>query len=211
MFENQTEEEEEEVIFKRDNKKRIDLHYKEGKKNLPWDWCRRDKVDYASSCQCFEGLCGPLEFNELSGELPMELGKLQNLLAVNISHNSLTGKLLIGSIFQNLDKSSLEGNYGLCSPLLTGPCKMNVPKPLVLDPHGYNDQMDPRIPRNESSESSSPIHHHRFLSISAIIAISASIVIVIGVIAISLVNASVRRKLAFVENALESMCSSSSR
>jgi len=34
MFENQTEEEEEEVIFKRDNKKRIDLHYKDGKKSL---------------------------------------------------------------------------------------------------------------------------------------------------------------------------------
>jgi hypothetical protein len=152
-----------------------------------------------------------LEFNELSGELPMELGKLQNLLAVNISHNSLTGRLPMGSIFQNLDKSSLEGNYGLCSPLLQGPCKMNVPKPIVLDPHGFDNQMNPQRPRNEASESSSPIHHHRFLSISAIIAIAASFLIVLGVIAISLVNASVRRKLAFVESALESMCSSSSR
>ncbi|MCI03583.1 putative inactive leucine-rich repeat receptor-like protein kinase, partial [Trifolium medium] len=152
-----------------------------------------------------------LEFNELSGELPMELGKLQNLLAVNISHNNLTGRLPMGSIFQNLDKSSLEGNYGLCSPLLQGPCKMNVPKPIVLDPHGFDNQMNPQRPGNESSESSSPIHHHRFLSISAIIAIAASFLIVLGVIAISLVNASVRRKLAFVESALESMCSSSSR
>ncbi|CAJ2669346.1 unnamed protein product [Trifolium pratense] len=152
-----------------------------------------------------------LEFNELSGELPMELGKLQNLLAVNISHNSLTGRLPMGSIFQNLDKSSLEGNYGLCSPLLQGPCKMNVPKPIVLDPHGFDNQMNPQRPGTESPESSSPSHHHRFLSISAIIAIAASFLIVLGVIAISLVNASVRRKLAFVESALESMCSSSSR
>ncbi|XP_058736572.1 probably inactive leucine-rich repeat receptor-like protein kinase At3g28040 [Vicia villosa] len=152
-----------------------------------------------------------LEFNELNGELPMELGKLQNLLAVNVSHNSLTGRLPVGSIFQNLDKSSLEGNYGLCSPLLKGPCIMNVSKPLVLDPHGFDNQMNPRTPRNESSESSGSIHHHRFLSVSAIIAIAASFVIVLGVIAISLLNASVRRKLAFVENSLESMCSSSSK
>jgi len=26
---------------------------------LPRDWCRIDKVDSASSCPCFEGLCGP--------------------------------------------------------------------------------------------------------------------------------------------------------
>lgn len=149
-----------------------------------------------------------LEFNELSGELPMELGMLQNLLAVNISHNNLTGRLPTSTIFQNLDKSSLEGNIGLCSPLLKGPCMMNVPKPLVLDPHANNNQMDPQ--RNESTMSSS-FHHHRFLSISAIIAISASFVIVLGVIAITLLNVSVRRKLSFVDNALESMCSSSSR
>ncbi|XP_061374405.1 probably inactive leucine-rich repeat receptor-like protein kinase At3g28040 [Gastrolobium bilobum] len=150
-----------------------------------------------------------LEFNELSGEIPMELGMLQNLLAVNISYNRLTGRLPTSSIFQNLDKSSLEGNLGLCSPLLKGPCKMNVPKPLVLDPNVYNNQMGPQRQRNESS--SSQIHHHRFLSVSAIIAISASFVIILGVIAVSLLNVSVRRRLSFVDNALESMCSSSSR
>ncbi|KAF7807248.1 putative inactive leucine-rich repeat receptor-like protein kinase [Senna tora] len=150
-----------------------------------------------------------LEFNELSGEIPQELGMLQNLLAVNISYNRLTGRLPTGSIFQNLDKSSLEGNLGLCSPLLKGPCKMNVPKPLVLDPNAYNNQMQ----RNDASSSSIPsrIHHHKFLSVSAIVAISAAFVIILGVIAISLLNVSVRRRLAFVDNALESMCSSSSR
>ncbi|KAK7273133.1 hypothetical protein RIF29_14179 [Crotalaria pallida] len=151
-----------------------------------------------------------LESNELSGEIPMELGMLQNLLAVNISHNRLTGRLPTGSIFQNLDKSSLEGNLGLCSPLLKGPCKMNVPKPLVLDPNAYNNQIGPDSQRNESSTASTT-HHHRFLSVSSIVAISASFVIILGVIAISLLNVSVRRRLAFVDNALESMCSSSSR
>ncbi|KAJ1443095.1 Tyrosine-protein kinase, catalytic domain [Sesbania bispinosa] len=151
-----------------------------------------------------------LEFNELSGEIPMELGMLQNLLAVNISYNRLTGRLPTGSIFQNLDKSSLEGNLGLCSPLLKGPCKMNVPKPLVLDPNAYNNQIGPQRQRNESSMSS-PDHHHKFLSVSALVAISASFVIILGVIAVSLLNVSVRRRLSFVDNALESMCSSSSR
>jgi len=151
-----------------------------------------------------------LEFNELSGEIPMELGMLESLLAVNISYNRLTGRLPTGSIFQNLDKSSLEGNLGLCSPLLQGPCKMNVPKPLVLDPNAYNNQIGPQRQRNESSDSG-PVHRHRFLSVSAIVAISASFVIVLGVIAVSLLNVSVRRRLSFVDNALESMCSSSSR
>nr|KYP64858.1 putative LRR receptor-like serine/threonine-protein kinase At1g12460 family [Cajanus cajan] len=131
-----------------------------------------------------------LEFNELSGEIPMELGMLQSLLAVNISYNRLTGRLPASSIFQNLDKSSLEGNLGLCSPLLKGPC--------------------PQRQRNESSVAG-PVHRHRFLSVSAIVAISASFVIVLGVIAVSLLNVSVRRRLTFVDNALESMCSSSSR
>ncbi|TKY64937.1 Inactive leucine-rich repeat receptor protein kinase [Spatholobus suberectus] len=151
-----------------------------------------------------------LEVNELSGEIPMELGMLQSLLAVNISYNRLTGRLPTGSIFQNLDKSSLEGNLGLCSPLLKGPCKMNVPKPLVLDPNAYNNQIGPQRQRSESSVSG-PVHRHRFLSVSAIVAISASFVIVLGVIAVSLLNVSVRRRLSFVDNALESMCSSSSR
>lgn len=151
-----------------------------------------------------------LEVNELGGEIPMEMGMLENLLAVNISYNRLTGRLPTGSIFQNLDKSSLEGNLGLCSPLLKGPCKMNVPKPLVLDPNAYNNQMGPQRQRNDSSMPST-IHHHRFLSVSAIVAISASVVIILGVIAISLLNVSVRRRLSFVDNALESMLSSSSR
>jgi hypothetical protein len=75
-----------------------------------------------------------LEFNELSGEIPQELGSLENLLAVNVSYNRLIGRLPVGGIFESLDPSSLQGNLGICSPLLKGPCTMNVPKPLVLDP-----------------------------------------------------------------------------
>ncbi|KAK9265822.1 hypothetical protein L1049_001789 [Liquidambar formosana] len=151
-----------------------------------------------------------LEYNALSGEIPRELGKLENLLAVNISYNRLIGRLPVGGIFQNLDQSALQGNLGICSPLLKGPCKMNVPKPLVLDPYAYPNQMDGQNRRNESSESIK-FRHRRFLSVSSIVAISAAALIAIGVIVISLLNVSARRRLAFVDHALESMCSSSSR
>lgn len=151
-----------------------------------------------------------LEFNQLSGEIPQDLGKLENLLAVNISYNRLIGRLPVGSIFQNLDQSALEGNLGICSPLLRGPCKMNVPKPLVLDPYAYGNRGGNENQDGEPSSSRSS-RHHRFLSISAIVAISAAAVIALGVMVITLINASARRRHAFVDNALESMCSSSTR
>ncbi|CAO2831447.1 unnamed protein product [Amaranthus hypochondriacus] len=149
-----------------------------------------------------------LESNELSGEMPKELGTLQNLLAVNISYNKLIGRLPPGGIFPSLDASALQGNLGLCTPLVKGPCKLDVQKPLVLDPYAYPNRMHGS---NDGDETARSLDHHRFLSISAIIAISAAVVIVCGVIVITLLNASARRKLAFIDNALESIFSSSSR
>lgn len=149
-----------------------------------------------------------LESNELSGEMPKELGTLQDLLAVNVSYNKLIGRLPPGGIFPNLDASALQGNLGLCSPLLKGPCKMNVQKPLVLDPNAYPNQVHGNDAGNQIAKGLEP---HKFLSISAIIAISAAVIIVCGVVIITLLNASARRKLAFIDNALESIFSSSSR
>lgn len=152
-----------------------------------------------------------LEYNQLSGEIPQELGELENLLAVNISYNRLQGRLPSNGIFQSLEESSLEGNLGICSPLLKGPCKLNnVPKPLVINPFAYGNQNGRGHGGEISDESSNHFRHHRFLSVSAIIAIFAAVVISIGVLVISLLNISARRRLAFVDNALES-CSSSSR
>ncbi|KAD5803561.1 hypothetical protein E3N88_14921 [Mikania micrantha] len=148
-----------------------------------------------------------LDSNQLSGEIPQELGGLENLLAVNISYNRLQGRLPDRGIFPSLQESSLEGNLGICSPFLKGPCKMDVPKPLVLDPFSYGNQIGDR---EEGAKSSKGSNHHRFLSISVIISILAAVLISVGVLVISLLNVSARKRLHFVSNALES-CSSSSR
>ncbi|KZV23012.1 inactive leucine-rich repeat receptor-like protein kinase-like [Dorcoceras hygrometricum] len=156
-----------------------------------------------------------LEFNELSGEIPQDLGKLENLLIANVSYNRLVGRLPPGGIFQTLDASAIQGNLGICSPLLKGPCKLNVPKPLVLDPFAYGSRGGDRDENNRqhpsSSTDSTNFRHHRFLSVSSLVAISAAAVIAVGVIVITLLNASARRKISYIENALESMCSSSTR
>ncbi|GJT52411.1 probably inactive leucine-rich repeat receptor-like protein kinase [Tanacetum coccineum] len=132
-----------------------------------------------------------LEYNQLTGEIPQELGELENLLAVNISYNRLQGRLPSEGIFQSLEPSSLEGNLGICSPLIKGPCKMNVPKPLVLNPFAFGNQNG----RQRSDDTPERFKHHRFLSASAIIAILAAVVISIGVLVISLLNISARRSL----------------
>lgn len=153
-----------------------------------------------------------LEVNKLSGEIPKELGELQNLLLVNISFNRLIGRLPVGGVFQSLDQSALQGNLGICSPLLRGPCTLNVPKPLVIDPNSYgNGNNNEGTPGNRASNGSGKFHRRMFLSVSVIVAISAAILIFSGVVIITLLNATVRRRLAFVDNALESIFSGSSR
>lgn len=151
-----------------------------------------------------------LEYNELSGEIPQELGKMENLLAVNISYNKLIGRLPVGGIFPSLNPSALNGNLGICSPLLKGPCKMNAPKPLVIDPFSYGY---PNGGENRGNDPKRPKQYppHKFLSVSAIISISAAVLIAAGVLVISLLNISARRRLTFIENSLESLCSSSAR
>ncbi|KAL1193372.1 putatively inactive leucine-rich repeat receptor-like protein kinase [Cardamine amara subsp. amara] len=151
-----------------------------------------------------------LEANKLSGEIPKELGELQNLLLVNISFNRLIGRLPFGDVFQSLDQSAIQGNLGICSPLLRGPCTLNVPKPLVIDPNSYGNRNT--MPGGDrASNGSGKFHRRMFLSVSVIVAIAAAILIFSGVIVITLLNASVRRRLAFVDNALESIFSGSSK
>ncbi|KAD5960472.1 hypothetical protein E3N88_11944 [Mikania micrantha] len=150
-----------------------------------------------------------LEYNQLSGEIPPELGELQNLLAINISYNRLQGRLPSGGIFQSLEASSMEGNLGICSPLLKGPCKMNTPKPLVINPFAYGNENERHGGGGNDHGTQESFRHHRFLSVSAIVAILAAVVISVGVLVISLLNISARRRVMFVGNALETRSSSS--
>ncbi|GJN16688.1 hypothetical protein PR202_gb03707 [Eleusine coracana subsp. coracana] len=141
-----------------------------------------------------------LEYNNLSGEIPAQLATLDNLLAVNISHNRLVGRLPSSGVFQSLDASALEGNLGICSPLVSEPCRMNVQKPLVLDPNEYthgdggtsdNNNGDNNL---ETTANGGVPRKRRVLSVSAMVAICAAVVIVVGVGVITLLNMSAARR-----------------
>ncbi|KAH0449591.1 hypothetical protein IEQ34_020283 [Dendrobium chrysotoxum] len=150
-----------------------------------------------------------LEFNSLSGEIPQQLGSLPNLVAVNISNNRLIGRLPAAGVFPSLDQSALRGNLGLCSPLVSEPCEMDeIPKPLVLDPNTINNGKGNKRGHPAQTDSEAESRHRRILSLSAIIAIAAAFIILVGVLVVTLLNISARKRL---ENALESICSTSSR
>ncbi|KAG6531191.1 probably inactive leucine-rich repeat receptor-like protein kinase At3g28040 [Zingiber officinale] len=150
-----------------------------------------------------------LEFNNLSGEIPQQLGGLDSLLAVNISHNRLTGRLPEGGIFPSLGPSALQGNLGLCTPLVNEPCIMNVPKPLVLDPDSYPRNSGMVTVGADADPSSAAIRHRKFLSVSSLVAISAALVIAVGVVVVTLFSVSARRRIVRTEAALDSKVSSS--
>ncbi|KQK11620.1 probably inactive leucine-rich repeat receptor-like protein kinase At3g28040 [Brachypodium distachyon] len=162
-----------------------------------------------------------LEDNKLSGEIPQQLGGLESLLAVNISHNRLVGRLPSSGVFQSLDASAIDGNLGVCSPLVKEPCRMSVPKPLVLDPnqyaHGNNSGDD--IGTNNGGDGdgeAAPRKKRRVLSVSAMVAIGAALVIVLGVVVVTLLNVSARRRagaglLLPETKELESIVSASTR
>ncbi|GJM91843.1 hypothetical protein PR202_ga08261 [Eleusine coracana subsp. coracana] len=142
-----------------------------------------------------------LEYNNLSGEIPAQLATLDNLLAVNISHNRLVGRLPSSGVFQSLDATALEGNLGICSPLVSEPCRMNVPKPLVLDPNEYNTHSGGTDNNNnngdnnlETTANGGVPRKRRVLSVSAMVAICAAVVIVVGVGVITLLNMSAARR-----------------
>ncbi|KAB8085284.1 hypothetical protein EE612_008078, partial [Oryza sativa] len=157
-----------------------------------------------------------LEYNNLSGEIPQQLGGIESLLAVNVSHNRLVGRLPASGVFQSLDASALEGNLGICSPLVTQPCRMNVAKPLVLDPNEYPHGGDGDNNLETSGRGPASPRKRRFLSVSAMVAICAAVFIILGVIVITLLNMSARRRAGdggttTPEKELESIVSSSTK
>lgn len=125
-----------------------------------------------------------LSFNKLSGTLPKQLANLARLLSFNISHNQVQGELPAGGFFNTISPSSLYGNPSLCGAAVDKSCPAVLPKPIVLNPNS-TDSIPDSIPQNLG-------HKKIILSISALIAIGAAAVIIIGVIAITVLNLHVR-------------------
>lgn len=126
-----------------------------------------------------------LSYNKLSGSLPKQLSNLAHLVSFNISHNRLEGELPAGGFFNTISPSSVAANPSLCGSAVKKSCPAVLPKPIVLNPNSTSDSTTGSLPPNLG-------HKKIILSISALIAIGAAAVIVIGVIAITVLNLQVR-------------------
>ncbi|KAL9312784.1 hypothetical protein ACSQ67_018236 [Phaseolus vulgaris] len=126
-----------------------------------------------------------LSYNNLTGNLPKQLANLANLLAFNLSHNNLQGELPAGGFFNTISPTSVSGNPSLCGAAVNKSCPAVLPKPIVLNPNTSTDASPGALPQNLG-------HKRIILSISALIAIGAAAVIVIGVISITVLNLRVR-------------------
>ena len=128
-----------------------------------------------------------MSLNDLTGSLPKELANLSQLMSFNISHNHLRGELPLGGFFNTIPTSSVSGNPSLCGSVVNHSCPAVHPKPIVLNPNS-----------SDSIGGSSPNHHRKkiVLSISALIAIGAAAFIVIGVVAITVLNIHVRSSMS---------------
>ncbi|KAF3636639.1 Leucine-rich repeat receptor-like protein kinase PXC2 [Capsicum annuum] len=123
-------------------------------------------------------------FNKLTGILPKQLVNLVHLKSFNISHNQLKGELPFGGFFNTISPYSVAANPSLCGAAANRSCSTVLPKPIVLNPNS-TDSMPGAIPPTLG-------HQKKILSISALIAISAAAIIVVGVISITVLNLRVR-------------------
>ncbi|KAJ4895992.1 Leucine-rich repeat protein kinase family protein [Raphanus sativus] len=128
-----------------------------------------------------------LSFNELTGTLPKQLANLGYLHTFNISHNHLSGELPAGGFFNGISPDSVSGNQGICGAVVKKSCPAVSPKPIVLNP---NATFGPDS--GEATPLGAVGHKRILLSISSLIAISAAAAIVVGVIAITVLNLRVR-------------------
>lgn len=122
-------------------------------------------------------------FNKLTGTLPKQLANLAHLQSFNIAYNQLQGDLPAGGFFNTIDPSSVSGNPSLCGGAVNRSCPAVLPKPIVLNP----DSTDATL--GAIAESSG---RKKMLSISALIAMGAAGAIVVGVIAVTVLNLRVR-------------------
>ncbi|CAA0811019.1 Leucine-rich repeat protein kinase family protein [Striga hermonthica] len=123
-----------------------------------------------------------LSFNNLTGSLPKALANLGALHLFDISHNQLQGELPSSLFFNTIDPSSISGNPSLCGAAANTSCPKVLPKPIVLNPNSTG-------PANPSSDIPPTFARgKKILSISALIAIGAAASIVVGVIAVTVLN-----------------------
>lgn len=131
-----------------------------------------------------------LSDNNLTGQVPQQLGNLSRLQSVNLSQNNFQGDLPDSGIFSNLSPVDFSGNPFLCVSRLNKSCPPVLPKPIVLNPNAT-----PNAPSSTSDTrtSTSAIRQKKIIfSISALVAISAAAAIVLGVIAVTVLNLRVR-------------------
>ncbi|KAK1409278.1 hypothetical protein QVD17_35804 [Tagetes erecta] len=129
-----------------------------------------------------------LSFNKLTGTLPKPLANLVHLVTFNVSHNQLQGELPAGAFFNTISPSSVTGNPTLCGAAVNKSCPAVLPKPIVLNPNSTGSDPD-SVPQTIG-------HKKILLSISALIAIGAAAVIVIGIIFITVLNLRVRSTMS---------------
>ncbi|GMI72469.1 INFLORESCENCE AND ROOT APICES RECEPTOR KINASE [Hibiscus trionum] len=126
-----------------------------------------------------------LSFNSLTGTLPKQLANLPRLSSFNISHNNLQGELPAGNFFNAISPTAVSGNPLICGSVVNKSCPAVLPKPIVLNPNTTGDSISGELPPNVG-------HRRIVLSISALIAIGAAAFIVVGVIAITVLNLRVK-------------------
>ncbi|MQL87140.1 hypothetical protein Taro_019688 [Colocasia esculenta] len=166
--------------------------------DLPW---------WVSNMTALERL--DLSRNKLTGSLPPALGDLRDLRVLSLSSNAISGGIpeTVGQCGK-LAEVSLRGN-AINGSIPQGLFEVGLEE-LDLSDNGLTGAIPPGSTRLfETLRQLDLSRHRRFLSVSAIVAISAALVIVLGVLVVTLLNASARRRIGLVETALESMCSSS--
>ncbi|KAL8192850.1 hypothetical protein R6Q57_027298 [Mikania cordata] len=129
-----------------------------------------------------------LSSNRLTGTLPKPLANLMHLVTFNVSHNQLQGDLPAGAFFNTISPSSVAGNPNLCGAAVNKSCPAVLPKPIVLNPNSTGSDPD-SVPQILG-------HKKILLSISALIAIGAAVVIIIGIIFVTVLNLRVRSTMS---------------
>ncbi|RZS03977.1 hypothetical protein BHM03_00034239, partial [Ensete ventricosum] len=120
-----------------------------------------------------------LSHNRFSGSIPPSLGNLPEKVYIDLTYNNLIGPIPQNGALENRGPTAFIGNPGLCGPPLKNSCPLEVPSSSPFHPINYSPPtLEGNSTHSRSSSSSSR------LSKAAVIAIVASDVVGIGLIAL---------------------------